>query len=142
MMYKNLFKRLIDILLSFSLLLILSPLNLFLTIVLWVAHKTFFFIQPRRGKKNKIFHLIKFKTMTDAHNGAGKLLPDKDRLTPIGRLMRSTSLDELPQLINVFKGDMSLLGPLPLLLKYLPLTPASRPAATKSARETQAGNTA
>ena len=121
MFYRILIKRLIDAFLAFILLLFLSPLIIFLTIILWVAHTTVFFIQPRPGKNKKIFHLIKFKTMTDKRDASGNLLPDKDRITPIGRFMRSTSLDELPQLINVLNGDMSLVGPRPLLVKYLPL---------------------
>lgn len=121
MLYKNLLKRLIDFSLALSVLLISSPLILFLILLLWATHYSVFFIQPRPGKNSKIFYLIKFKTMTDKRDAAGKLLPDKDRITPIGRFIRSTSLDELPQLINVIKGDMSLIGPRPLLIKYLPL---------------------
>jgi lipopolysaccharide/colanic/teichoic acid biosynthesis glycosyltransferase len=89
--------------------------------LLWASHYSVFFIQARPGKNSKIFYLIKFKTMTDKRDAAGKLLPDKARITPIGKFIRSTSLDELPQLINVIKGDMSLIGPRPLLIKYLPL---------------------
>lgn len=121
MLYKKLIKRLIDFSLALSLLLISSPLILFLMLLLWATHYSVFFIQPRPGKNSKIFYLIKFKTMTDKRDAAGKLLPDKERITPIGKFIRSTSLDELPQLINVIKGDMSLIGPRPLLIKYLPL---------------------
>jgi len=121
MLYKKLIKRLIDFSLALSLLLISSPPILFFILLLWASHYSVFFIQPRPGKNSKIFNLIKFKTMTDKRNAAGKLLPDKDRITPIGKFIRSTSLDELPQLINVIKGDMSLVGPRPLLIKYLPL---------------------
>ena len=121
MLYKKLIKRLIDFSLALSLLLISSPPILFFILLLWASHYSVFFIQPRPGKNSKIFNLIKFKTMTDKRNAAGKLLPDKDRITPIGKFIRSTSLDELPQLINVIKGDMSLVGPRPLIIKYLPL---------------------
>jgi lipopolysaccharide/colanic/teichoic acid biosynthesis glycosyltransferase len=121
MLYKKLIKRLVDFSLAFLLLLISLPLLLCLILLLWASHYSVFFIQARPGKNSKIFYLIKFKTMTDKRDAAGKLLPDKARITPIGKFIRSTSLDELPQLINVIKGDMSLIGPRPLLIKYLPL---------------------
>jgi undecaprenyl phosphate N,N'-diacetylbacillosamine 1-phosphate transferase len=115
-------KRVFDLLIAFAGLLFLFPLFLFLTVLLLFSNKSNpFFIQARPGKNKKIFHLIKFKTMNNNCDANGKLLPDKDRITPIGKFIRSTSLDELPQLINVLKGDMSLVGPRPLLIKYLPL---------------------
>lgn len=122
-MYKHFFKRLLDIILSGLALICLSPVLLVVTIWLHFANKGAgaFFTQERPGKGERIFKVIKFKTMTDERDSAGKLLPDADRLTKAGRFVRSTSLDELPQLFNVFKGDMSLIGPRPLLVKYLPL---------------------
>ena len=122
-MYKNYFKRLIDILASGGALLVLAlPLG---AITVWrhFANKGAgaFFRQERPGKGGKIFKVVKFKSMTDERDADGKLLPDKDRLTRVGRFVRSTSIDELPQLWNVFVGDMSLIGPRPLLVKYLPL---------------------
>lgn len=122
-MYKQFFKRLIDIIVSGGVLLaICIPLVL---IVIWLhfANKGAgaFFLQERPGKDGKIFKVIKFKTMTDERDADGNLLPDEKRITKIGRLIRSTSIDELPQLINVLKGDMSLIGPRPLLVQYLPL---------------------
>lgn len=103
-------------------LIILSPLFVATMIVLHFANKGagVFFLQPRPGKNEKIFNTIKFKTMTDERNEAGELLPDENRLTPIGKFVRSTSIDELPQLINILKGDMAFIGPRPLLVKYLP----------------------
>jgi lipopolysaccharide/colanic/teichoic acid biosynthesis glycosyltransferase len=103
-------------------LLLASPVLLAITVALWIANdrKPFFF-QRRPGKGNKVFSIIKFKTMNDRKDAGGQLLPDADRLTTMGRLVRKTSLDELPQLINVLKGDMSLIGPRPLLEEYLPL---------------------
>lgn len=121
-MCKQLCKRFFDF--TFSLALIIITLPLFLTVIISIKlafRNSVFFIQSRPGKNSKIFNLIKFKTMTNEHDASGKLLPDIDRITPIGRFIRSTSLDELPQLINVLKGDMSLVGPRPLLVKYLPL---------------------
>jgi len=121
-MYKTYFKRLIDILISFSALLILSPIIATLMVLLKINNKTrVFFLQERPGLHGRIFKVIKFKTMTDEKDQNGKLLSDADRLTPFGRFVRAASLDELPQLINVLKGDMSLVGPRPLLVKYLPL---------------------
>jgi lipopolysaccharide/colanic/teichoic acid biosynthesis glycosyltransferase len=103
-------------------LLVLFPIILMIFFFLLLANKGLpLFFQDRPGKNNKIFRLVKFKTMNERKDTNGKLLPDKDRLTPIGRFIRSTSMDELPQLINVLKGDMSLVGPRPLLVKYLPL---------------------
>jgi lipopolysaccharide/colanic/teichoic acid biosynthesis glycosyltransferase len=121
-MYRNFFKRLIDFVTAFCLLIILFPLLLIIIAGLWIANKNadVFFLQPRPGKNSKIFKPIKFKTMTDECDSEGNLLPDEKRLTRIGKLLRSTSMDELPQLINVLKGDMSLIGPRPLLVQYLP----------------------
>ncbi len=121
-MYKNYIKRLIDFLVAFFGLLILSPVFIIITIGLYFANdgKPFFF-QSRPGLKEKIFNIIKFKTMNDKKDVHGNLLSDAERLTPIGSFVRKTSLDELPQLINVLKGDMSLIGPRPLLPQYLPL---------------------
>ena len=121
-MYKHFFKRLIDFLAAFFGLLILSPIFLIVTILLYIANQGKpFFVQPRPGKDEKIFNIIKFKSMNDKKNAGGELLPDSDRLTPVGAFVRKTSLDEIPQLINVLKGDMSLIGPRPLLVHYLPL---------------------
>lgn len=122
-MYKNFFKRLIDFIIVFTALAVIWPFLLAITIWLHFANKGAgaFFFQERPGKNGKIFKVIKFKTMTDERDAQGNLLPDADRLTPVGRFVRSTSIDELPQLINVLKGDMSLIGPRPLLVKYLPL---------------------
>lgn len=121
-MYKFFLKRPIDTLAAFLGLLILSPLFILITAGLYFANrgKPFFF-QERPGKNNRIFRIIKFKTMNDKKGLNGELLPDADRLTPIGAFVRKTSLDEIPQLINVLKGDMSLIGPRPLLVQYLPL---------------------
>ena len=123
MMYKHFFKRVLDILISGAALLLIGWLLLLLAIFLHFANKGagVFFTQERPGKDAKVFKVIKFKTMTDERDESGKLLPDAMRLTKVGRFVRSTSIDELPQLINVFKGDMSLIGPRPLLMKYLPL---------------------
>lgn len=122
-MYKNFFKRIIDFSIAFLTLLIIWPLLLIVTIWLYFANKGAgaFFFQERPGYKGKIFEVIKFKTMTDEKGPDGNLLPDAQRLTKVGKLIRSTSLDELPQLINVLKGDMALIGPRPLLVYYLPL---------------------
>lgn len=121
--YRDLFKRTIDILASGGALLILSVPMAVVTIWLHFANKGAgaFFFQERPGKNGKIFKVVKFKTMTDERDANGKLLPDAVRLTKVGRFVRSTSIDELPQLWNVFKGDMSLIGPRPLLVQYLPL---------------------
>lgn len=122
-MYKHFFKRIIDFTLAFCALTVIWPILLVITIWLHFANKGAgaFFTQERPGKDAKIFKVIKFKTMTDERDAEGKLLPDAQRLTKVGKLVRSTSLDELPQLINVLKGDMALIGPRPLLPKYLPL---------------------
>ena len=122
-MYKHFFKRLIDFCIVLTALLIIWPILLVIYIWLTIANKGAgaFFTQERPGKNGKIFKVIKFKTMTDERDVEGKLLPDAQRLTKVGRFVRSTSIDELPQLINVLKGDMSLIGPRPLLVKYLPL---------------------
>lgn len=122
-MYKHFFKRVIDFTVVLIALLIIWPFLLIITIWLHFANKGAgaFFFQERPGKDEKIFKVIKFKTMTDERDAEGKLLPDADRLTPVGRFVRSTSIDELPQLINVLKGDMALIGPRPLLVQYLPL---------------------
>ena len=122
-MYKSFFKRVIDFILSLLTLAILWPILLVITIWLHFANKGAgaFFLQERPGKNGKIFKVVKFKTMTDERDAEGNLLPDADRLTNVGRFVRSTSIDELPQLINVVKGDMALIGPRPLLSQYLPL---------------------
>lgn len=120
-MYKSFFKNFIDRLISFVLLLLLSPVLLIVSLFLFFANKgTPFFVQERPGKDEKIFRIVKFKTMNDDTDQDGKLLPDSQRLTKIGRIVRKTSIDELPQLYNIFKGDMSFIGPRPLLVKYLP----------------------
>ncbi len=122
-MYKYFFKRAIDFFIAFSVLLIIWPFLLIITIWLLIANKGAgaFFLQERPGKGEKIFKVIKFKTMTDERDAEGNLLPDAQRLTKVGKFVRSTSIDELPQLINVLKGDMALIGPRPLLPQYLPL---------------------
>ena len=122
-MYKNFFKRIIDFTIVFIALSIIWPILLLITIWLHFANKGAgaFFTQERPGKNGKIFKVIKYKTMTDERDEKGNLLPDAQRLTKVGKFVRSTSIDELPQLINVLKGDMSLIGPRPLLVKYLPL---------------------
>lgn len=122
-MYKNSLKRINDFIIVFIVLLIIWPFLLIIGVLLHLANKdsgTFFF-QERPGKNGRIFKVIKFKTMTDERDSEGKLLPDSQRITKIGKLVRSTSIDELPQLINVLKGDMALVGPRPLLVRYLPL---------------------
>lgn len=122
-MYKHFFKRLIDFILVLCVLLVIWPILLLITVWLHFANKGAgaFFTQDRPGKNGKIFKVIKYKTMTDERDAEGNLLPDADRLTKVGRFVRSTSIDELPQLINVLKGDMALIGPRPLLPQYLPL---------------------
>ena len=122
-MYKVFFKRLIDLFFAFAVLICLSPLLLVVTVWLHFANHGAgaFFFQERPGKDGRIFKIVKFKTMTDERDAEGHLLPDEQRLTKVGRFVRSTSIDELPQLINVLKGDMSLIGPRPLLVQYLPL---------------------
>ena len=122
-MYKFFFKRLLDILISGLALLAIGWLIVLIAIFLHFANKGAgaFFFQERPGKDEKIFKVIKFKTMTDERDAEGNLLPDEQRLTKVGKFVRSTSIDELPQFINVFKGDMSLIGPRPLLVQYLSL---------------------
>ena len=122
-MYKHYCKRFFDFWISLIALVIISPILLMITIWLHFANKGAgaFFTQDRPGKDGKIFKVIKFKTMTDKRDAEGNLLPDAERLTKVGKFVRSTSIDELPQLINVLKGDMALIGPRPLLVQYLPL---------------------
>ena len=122
-MYKCCFKRILDFLIVLSVLSIIWPILLVVAVWLHFANKGAgaFFYQQRPGKNGRIFKVIKYKTMTDERDEKGNLLPDADRLTKVGRFVRSTSLDELPQLINVLKGDMALIGPRPLLVQYLPL---------------------
>lgn len=121
-MYQHFFKRLIDILLSFIGLVAASPVFLVVTLLLAIANQGRpFFFQLRPGRNGRIFRIVKFKTMNDKRDKQGNLLPDAQRLTPVGSFVRRTSLDEIPQLINVLKGDMSLIGPRPLLVEYLPL---------------------
>lgn len=123
MMYRLFLKRFFDFCISLVALVVVSPLLVVVTVGLHFANKGtgVFFLQERPGKDAKIFRIIKFKTMTDERDEDGELLSDELRLTKIGRFVRSTSIDELPQLINVIKGDMSLIGPRPLLVQYLPL---------------------
>lgn len=121
-MYRRFFKRVIDFLVAFFALLVLSPVLIIVTVCLFVAnHGKPFFVQIRPGKNARLFKIIKFKTMNDARDEHQVLLPDKDRITAVGAFVRRTSLDEIPQLINVLIGDMSLIGPRPLLPQYLPL---------------------
>lgn len=121
-MYRNGIKPLFDLFAAFVGLVLLLPIFIVITIFLYFSNqgKPFFF-QSRPGKHGKIFKIVKFKTMNDRTDGEGKLLPDADRLTSVGRFVRKTSLDEIPQLLNVLKGDMSLVGPRPLLTHYLHL---------------------
>lgn len=127
-MYRKYIKRLLDFVFALLALLLLSPFLLIITLWLHFANKGAgaFFSQERPGKDEKIFRLYKFKSMTDERDADGNLLPDAQRLTPIGRFIRKTSIDELPQLWNVLKGDMSFIGPRPLLKKYLPLYSAEQ----------------
>lgn len=121
-MYQKFFKSLIDIVIAIMALIIFSPVFLLVALVILIAHKESpFFIQLRPGKNERLFKIIKFKTMTSKKDENGNLLPDSERLTAVGRFIRKTSLDEIPQLINILKGDMSLIGPRPLLPKYLEL---------------------
>lgn len=122
-MYKHFFKRFFDFWIALIVLICISPILLVVTIWLHFANKGAgaFFFQERPGKDGKIIKVIKFKSMTDERDAEGNLLPDADRLTKVGSFVRSTSIDELPQLINVLKGDMALIGPRPLLVQYLPL---------------------
>ena len=122
-MYKHFFKRFVDFWIALIALICISPILVVVTIWLYFANKGAgaFFTQEQPGRDAKLFKVVKFKTMTDERDANGKLLPDKDRLTKVGKFVRSTSLDELPQLFNVLKGDMALIGPRPLLVQYLPL---------------------
>ena len=122
-LYMSLVKRPVGFLGALVALVLLSPVFLATMVLLYFANKRagVFFTQDRPGKNEKIFKALKFKTMTDERDAEGNLLPDADRLTPVGRFVRSTSIDELPQLINILKGDMAFIGPRPLLVKYLPL---------------------
>lgn len=121
-MYKHFFKRLIDFCIVFTALLVIWPILLVIYVWLTIANKGAgaIFYQERPGKDEKIFRVMKFKSMTDERDKDGNLLPDKDRITAVGRFVRKTSIDELPQLFNVLKGDMALIGPRPLLPEYLP----------------------
>ena len=120
-MYRRFFKRLLDILLSLCILVLLSPVYVILIVLVRVKlGSPVFFRQKRPGLNGEIFTLYKFRTMTDARDKDGKLLPDKDRLTSFGKFLRSSSLDELPEFFNILKGDMSFIGPRPLLVSYLP----------------------
>lgn len=121
-MYKHFFKRFFDFWIALIALVCISPILIVIAIWLHFANKGAgaFFFQERPGKDGKIFKVIKFKSMTDEKDADGKLLPDKDRITAVGRFVRKTSIDELPQLVNVLKGDMALIGPRPLLPEYLP----------------------
>lgn len=122
-MYRHFFKRFFDFWIALVALICLSPVLIVVTVWLHFANKGAgaFFLQERPGLHGKVFKIIKYKTMTDERGADGELLPDAERLTRVGRFVRSTSIDELPQLINVLKGDMSLIGPRPLLVQYLPL---------------------
>lgn len=122
MIYRRFSKRFIDVIVACSGLLMLSPIFLFVMFSLFVANQGKpFFYQKRPGRNSRIFRIIKFKTMNDKKDSNGNLLPDSHRLTKVGSFVRKTSLDEIPQLLNVIKGDMSLIGPRPLLPQYLPL---------------------
>lgn len=122
MLYKRFLKRFLDLFVSLIGLIILFPIFLVVLCLLLIAnHGKPFFFQKRPGKHGRIFNIVKFKTMNDKKDASGNLLPDADRLTPVGSFVRKTSLDEVPQLLNVLKGDMSLIGPRPLLVEYLPL---------------------
>lgn len=127
-MYRHFFKRFLDFWIALVALICISPILVVVTIWLHFANKGAgaFFLQERPGLNGKIFKIVKFKTMTDERGADGELLPDSERLTRVGRFVRSTSIDELPQLFNVLKGDMSLIGPRPLLVQYLPLYSAEQ----------------
>ena len=122
-MYKHFLKRFLDFWIALIVLTCISPLLIVVTLWLYVANKGAgaFFLQERPGKDGRIFRIIKYKTMTDERDADGHLLPDEQRLTKVGRFVRSTSIDELPQLLNVLKGDMAIIGPRPLLVQYLQL---------------------
>ncbi|NVN19334.1 sugar transferase [Muricauda sp. HICW] len=120
-MYSNFFKRCFDLTAALVGLILLSPIFILVTILLWIDFKgSPFFTQERPGKNERVFHILKFKTMNDKTDKSGKLLPDNQRITKVGAFVRKTSLDEIPQLINIVKGDMSLVGPRPLRTYYLP----------------------
>ena len=127
-MYKHFFKRFLDFILSLIGLVVISPVLLAVWVLLMVANggAGAFFVQTRPGKGGRLFRVIKFKTMNDKRDERGNLLPDGERITAVGRFVRSLSIDELPQVINVLKGDMSLVGPRPLLIEYLPLYSAKQ----------------
>lgn len=121
-MYRNIIKRVLDFLLSFMAMIALSPVMLVTAVLVRVKlGSPVLFKQQRPGKNEKIFYMYKFRTMTDERDREGNLLPDEKRLTDFGKMLRSTSLDELPELFNIVKGDMSIVGPRPLLVRYLPL---------------------
>lgn len=121
-LYRNYLKRFLDLIVSIIAFCLLSPLFIIVTVLLYIANQGKpFFAQQRPGKNGRIFLLVKFKTMNDKKDAGGNLLSDAERLTAVGRFIRKTSLDEIPQLINVIKGEMSLIGPRPLLIEYLPL---------------------
>lgn len=121
-MYRNVIKRLLDFLLSLAAIVVLSPVMLIVAILVRIKlGSPVLFKQPRPGKNEKVFNMYKFRTMTDEKDENGELLPDEVRLTKFGKTLRSTSLDELPELFNILKGDMSIVGPRPLLVRYLPL---------------------
>ncbi len=121
-MYRNFFKRIFDFIISLAGFIVLFPIFLLVVFLLLLSNKgNPFFIQTRPGLHGKLFRIIKFKTMNDRRNSEGQLLPDAERLTKVGTIVRKTSLDEIPQLLNVIKGDMSLIGPRPLLVEYLQL---------------------
>lgn len=120
--YQRFVKPLLDFIISLTAFCILLPVTQLVALLLFIANRgDVFFVQPRPGKGGKVFHVIKFKTMNDLKDKQGNLLPDEKRLTPVGKFVRKTSLDEIPQLLNVMKGDMSLVGPRPLLVDYMPL---------------------
>ena len=127
-MYRHFLKRFLDFWIALIVLACISPLLIVVTLWLHVANKGAgaFFLQERPGKDGRLFRIIKYKTMTDERDADGHLLPDEQRLTKVGRFVRSTSIDELPQLLNVLKGDMALIGPRPLLVQYLPLYSAEQ----------------
>lgn len=121
-MYRLIFKSLIDRIVALTVLILALPITLPITVLLYFYNDGYpFFVQPRPGLHGKVFQIIKFKTMNDRRDAYGQLLPDAQRLTSIGRFVRKTSIDELPQLLNVLRGEMSLVGPRPLLVEYLPL---------------------
>jgi len=121
LLYRDFFKRVIDFCISLIAFVCLSPVFLLVSLMMVIVQRKAFFLQARPGKHGRIFKVIKFKTMNDRRGENGELLPDADRLTAIGSFVRKTSLDEIPQLLNVIKGDMSLVGPRPLLVEYLSL---------------------